>query len=95
MSPPGDSDISNGITGTQTKAETNRVLTGTIKRLCRGAGLEPEPWQIRSLLASLRANRETPTDEQMVLALMRAPWFPRPTRRHWRVGEGGGWAVRP
>lgn len=34
------------------------------------------------------------SDEALMRALMRAPWFPKPHRRHWRVGEGGGWATR-
>lgn len=94
MSPPIEGTTADGITGTRTKAETNRVLTGTIKRLSRAAGFELEPWQVRSALASLRANESMPTDEQVIRALMAAPWFPKPGRRHWRVGEGGGWAVR-
>ena len=92
--PPGDARTSaNGITGTRTKAETNRVLTGTFKRLARAAGFELEPWQVRSLIASTVANHEEPTEADLMRMLMRAPWFPKPGRRHWRVGEGGGWAV--
>ena len=89
-SPPGCAPTTTEITGTRnTKAETNRVLTGTIKRLARAAGHEPEPWQIRSLIASLAANRELPTEDDVVRSLMAAPWFPKPRRRHWRVGETG------
>lgn len=87
--------IQTGITGSRnTKAETNRVLTGTIKRLARRAGFEPQPWQVRSLLATLAANGELPSDEQVTRSLMAAPWFPKPRRRHWRVGEGGGLRTR-
>lgn len=93
--PPGIARTSaSGITGTRTKAETNRVLTGTFKRLARAAGFELEAWQVRTLIASTVANHEEPTDEDLMRALMRAPWFPKPRRRHWRVGEGGGWGIR-
>lgn len=62
--------------------------------LCRRAGIEPEVWQVESLAATLVANHEEPTDAELMRALMRAPWAPKPGLRHWRVGEGGGWAVR-
>lgn len=62
--------------------------------LCRRAGIEPEVWQVESVAAALVANHEEPTDAELMRALMRAPWAPKPCRRHWRVGEGGGWAVR-
>lgn len=88
--PPGHAPAPTGITGTRNhKAETNRVLTGTIKRLARAAGHEPQPWQVRSLIATLAANRELPTEREVLESLMAAPWFPKPRRRHWRVGETG------
>lgn len=88
--PPGHAPTSPAITGTRnTKAETNRVLTGTIKRLARAAGHEPQPWQVRSLIATLAANRELPTEDEIARSLMAAPWFPKPRIRRWRVGETG------
>ena len=92
--PPGrQSATQNGITGTRTKAETKRALSARVIRAMKSAGLEPQGWQVRSLVATLVANREEPTDEQLLHQLMAAPWFPKPGRRHWRVGEGGGWAT--
>lgn len=83
----------NGITGTRTKAETKRALSARVIRAMKSAGVPPQGWQVRSLVATLVANREEPTDEQLLHQLMTAPWFPKPSRRHWRVGEGGGWAT--
>lgn len=59
----------------------------------RAAGLEPEAWQVESVAASLIANGEQPTDADLMRELMRAPWTRKPGRRHWRLGEGGGWAT--
>lgn len=92
--PPGTTPTANGITGTRTKAETKRELSARIIKAMKAANLAPQGWQVRTLVASLMANHEDPTDEEVVVALMRAHWFPKPSRRHWRVGEGGGWAVR-
>lgn len=90
---PGIDPALDGPTSTRTKAETNRVLVGTIRRICRASGLHDlEPWQIRQLVRALR-DQPAPSDEQVHAALMRAPWFPKRRRRHWRVGEGGGWAT--
>jgi hypothetical protein len=33
-------------------------------------------------------------DRAMVRRLMLAPWSPKPRRRHWHVGEGGGLRVK-
>lgn len=93
-SPPGASPTVNGITGTRLNAETKRALSARIIRAMKAADLEPVGWQVRSLMSTLVANRDEPTDEQVMHALMRAPWYPKPRRRHWRVGEGGGLAVR-
>jgi hypothetical protein len=95
MSPPGLApSASNGITGTRNhKAETNRVLTGTIKRLCRAAAIDPQPWQVRSLSATLAASHELPTEGDVMRSLMAAPWFPKPRIRRFRVGETG-WRTR-
>lgn len=92
--PPGTAPTSNGITGTRTKAETKRELSARIIKTMKAANLAPQGWQVRSLVASVMANHDEPTDTQVIEALMRAPWFPKPSRRHWRVGEGGGLAVR-
>lgn len=92
--PPGrEAAAQNGITGTRTKAETKRLLSGRVISAMKAADLQPQGWQVRSLVATLMANREEPTDEQITLQLMRANWFSKPRRRQWRVGEGGGWAV--
>jgi len=92
--PPGTTPAPTGITGSRnTKAETNRALVGRIKRAAGHASVELEGWQVRSLMASLTANRATPTDEQITAELMRAPWWPKPRRRHFGVGEPG-WRVR-
>lgn len=98
--PPGLAPIQNGITGTRTKAETNRILTGMTKRKARAAGVEPTAQEMRHMLASLRAEADverTPTielDERLTRFLMRAPWFRQRATIKWRVGEGGGWGVR-
>ena len=80
------------------EADRHRLTASPLRRrlasMLKAAGIEPEPWQVESLEASLIANGEQPTDADLTRALMRAPWFPKPGRRHWRVGEGGGWAVR-
>ena len=91
--PPGISRTSdNGITGSRPKAETKRHVAGRVVRTMKAAGLEPHGWQVRSLVASVLANHEEPTDEQLTLALMAAPWFPKPRRRRYRIGEAG-WRV--
>jgi hypothetical protein len=72
-----------------TRTPLHRRVVGMMRR----AGLQPEAWQVESLAATLVANHEEPTDEQLLHQLMAAPWFPKPSRRHWRVGEGGGWAT--
>lgn len=80
------------------EADRHRMTATPLHRrlsaLLRAADLEPEAWQVESLVASLIANHEEPTDAELVAALMRAPWSRKPGRRHWRIGEGGGWAVR-
>lgn len=93
--PPGRQAVEqNGITGTRTKAEFRRDLADRVNAAGRRAGIKLLGYQVRSLMATLTANDEDPTDEQITLQLMRAPWFPKPRRRGWRLGEGGGWAVR-
>jgi hypothetical protein len=88
------------ITGTRnTNAETKRrpngrtspkkAIASRVIRAMRGAGLTPHGWQVRSLVATLVANREEPTDEQIVAELMRAEWFPKPRVRRHGVGDLG------
>lgn len=88
------SNLSNGITGTRTKAEIRRELADRFNAAARRSGVTLMGWQVRTLIASALANDDEPTDEQLMRTLMAAPWFPKPTVRKWRVGEGGGWAVR-
>jgi hypothetical protein len=84
-----------GITGTRNhKAAIRRELADRINAAGRRAGVKLLGWQVRSLIASATANDHVPTDEDLTLALMAAPWFPKPRVRQWRVGEGGGWATR-
>lgn len=85
---------SNGITGTRTKAEIRRELADRFNAAERRAGVTLLGWQVRSLIRTTIANNDEPTDEDLMRALMRAPWSRKPGRRHWRVGEGGGWAVK-
>lgn len=93
--PPGTARTSsNGITGTRTKAEIRRELADRFNAAARRVGVSLLGWQVRTLIATTIANQEEPTDADLMRALMAAPWFPKPRRRHWRVGEGGGWAVR-
>lgn len=73
---------------------TRTPLHRRVVAMMRRAGFEPEAWQVESLAATFIANREEPTDEQLIRELMKAAWFPKPRRRQWRLGEGGGWAVR-
>ena len=93
--PPGHLATPNGITGTRTKAETKRLTASRVVAAMTAAGLPAPGWQVRSLVATLVANHEQPDHDDVMRALMAAPWFPKPTRRHWRVGEGGGWGIRP
>lgn len=93
MSPP-EGTTPNGITGTRPKAEIRRELADRFNAAARRSDVTLLGWQVRSLIATTLAACEEPTDEDLILALMRAPWFKKPSRRHWRVGEGGGWAVR-
>jgi len=83
----------NGITGTRPKAETKRQTAGRVINAMKAAGLTPQGWQVRSLVGSLLANHEEPTDEDLTRALMRAPWFPKPQVRKYQVGENG-WRTR-
>lgn len=93
--PPGIARTSaNGITGTRPKAEIRRELADRFNAAARRGGVGLAGWQVRTLIATTLANHDEPTDEDLMHALMAAPWFPKPRRRHWRVGEGGGWAVR-
>ena len=93
MSPPLGA-TADGITGTRPKAEIRRELADRFNAAARRSGVTLVGWQVRTLIATALANHEAPTDEDLVRALMAAPWFPRTRRRHWRVGEGGGWAVK-
>ncbi len=100
--PPGQAPTQNAITGTRPNAETQRPTRGhaatkravasKVIRAMRSAGMPPLGWQVRSLTATLLANHEEPTDEQIVLALMAAPWAPKPRVRRHDVG-GPGWRV--
>lgn len=93
MSPPGLAPTSNGITGTRSKAETKRQTAGRVVGALKAAGLPAPGWQVRSLVATLDASGDGPTDEDIVAALMAAPWFPKRPIRQWRVGEAG-WRTR-
>lgn len=100
--PPGHVPTKTRITGTGPNAETKRPTRGQaatkravaakVIRAMRSAGLKPQGWQVRSLTATLLANREQPTDEQVLRALMAAPWFPKPRVRQHQLG-GVGWRV--
>lgn len=68
-----------------TRTPLHKRIIGMLLR----AGHTPEAWQVESLAATFVANRVTPTDRELVAELMRAPWFPKPRRRHYRVGEHG------
>lgn len=93
--PPGHARTSaDGITGTRPKAAIRRELADRFNAAARRSGVTLMGWQVRTLIATTLANHEAPTDADLMRALMAAPWFPKPHRRHWRVGEGGGWAVR-
>lgn len=87
--PPGHAPTQNGITGTRPKAEIRRELADRINAAGRRAGVKLLGYQVRSLMATLTANDEAPTDEQIVRSLMSAPWFPKPRVRRFRVGETG------
>jgi hypothetical protein len=93
-SPPGTQpDLSNGITGTRPKAEIRRELADRFNAAARRSGVTLRGWQVRSLITTTMANNEQPTDRDLIETLMRAPWFPKPRRRHHGVG-GPGWRVR-
>lgn len=93
-SPPGDArNLQNGITGTRTKAETKRRTASRIVAAMTASGMTPHGWQVRSLLASLRANGEEPSDRELYEALMKAPWFKKPHIRRHGVGDPG-WRTR-
>jgi hypothetical protein len=92
--PPGYAPTRNGITGTRPKAAIRRELADRINAAGRRAGVKLLGWQVRSLMATMTANDEAPTDAEITRSLMSAPWFPKPRRRHWRVGEGGGLRTR-
>lgn len=92
--PPGIArTTTNGITGTRTKAEIRRELADRFNAAARRSGVTLLGWQVRTLISTTIANHEEPSDEQIVLALMAAPWFPKPTRRKYRIGETG-WRTR-
>lgn len=73
--------------------EIKRRLHGRAEALLRGLAIPRDGWAIRTAVASIMANHIEPTDEQMVEQLMRAHTFPKPRRRHWRIGEAG-WRTR-
>lgn len=88
--PPGDARTSaNGITGTRTKAEIRRELADRFNAAARRTGVTLVGWQVRSLITTTLANHDEPTDADLMRVLMRAPWIPKPSRRHFRVGEAG------
>lgn len=100
--PPGQrAAISNPITGTGTNAETKpasmrkqqtRALVGRILDHGRRRGLELAPFQVRNVLGILRESGAVaePTDEQIITALMKAPWHRKPTVKRHGIG-GPGW----
>lgn len=87
--PSGSAPIPNGITGTRTKAEIRRELADRFNAAARRTGVTLLGWQVRTLIATTLANHDEPTDEDLMRALMAAPWFPKPRRRNWQVGETG------
>lgn len=93
--PPGAaSNTRNGITGTRTKAAIRKATATRFQAAARAAGFGPlSGYQIRSLLASLAANSEEPTERELMESLMRAPWAAKPQRRRYRLGESG-WRTR-
>lgn len=95
MSPPGVAPTTqNGITGTRTNAEIRRATATRFQAAARVMGLDPlTGWQLRSLMATQKADGDEPTDEDIIRKLMAAPWFPKRPIRKWRVGEGGGLAL--
>jgi hypothetical protein len=88
MSPPLDTQTS-GITGTRTKAEIRRELADRFNAAARRADIALTGWQVRGLIATVIADHEEPSDHDLILALMRAPWFPKHHRRRFQVGEVG------
>ena len=80
------------------RAEADRhrmTRTPLHRRVCasiRRAGVEPQPFQVESVVATMIANHEEPTDEQILRELMRAPWFTKPRVLHHGIG-GPGWRV--
>lgn len=85
-------ETSNGITGTRTKAETKRALTGRILRAAACAEVTVSGAEMRLALADL-VDRDEPTDEQVIESLMRATLYRTRPKRQWRVGEAG-WRTR-
>lgn len=76
------------------EADRHRMMRTPLHRRVvasiRRAGHEPVAYQVESIVATMVANHEEPTDEQILLALMAAPWFPKPRVRRHGVG-GPGW----
>lgn len=91
--PPGHAPTQNGITGTRPKAEIRRELADRFNAAARRAGITLLGWQVRSLIATTLVNHDEPTDEQLICALMAAPWFPKPRVRRHGVGDPG-WRTR-
>lgn len=87
MSPP--DTTSNGITGTRPKAEIRRELADRFNAAARRTGVTLLGWQVRSLITTTLANHAEPSEEDLVRALMSAPWFPKPHRRRYQIGESG------
>lgn len=83
-----------GTSGSRTKSVLRRELADRLNAAARRSGFTLESWQVRQLVRALASRAVELTDEQILLALMRAPWYPKPRHRQWRVGEGGGWATR-
>lgn len=92
MSPPNATCATlNGITGTRLNAETKRQIAGRAVRALKAAGLPAQGWRVRWLINAVEASGEVDdvTDEQVVVALMTAPWFRnRPVlKRQWAVSS--------
>ena len=100
--PPGQPPTPHGDTGTRSNAETKtasrtanrRALVGRILDHGRRRGVKLAGWQVRNVLRTLEESGaiRQPTDEQVLRALMAAPWFPKPRVRQHQLG-GVGWRV--
>jgi hypothetical protein len=72
---------------------SNRAIKRRAVHLLRSRGIPFDAWMVRTAMTALAADNVSPTDEQIIEALMRADLHRKPSLRKWRLGEAA-WRTR-